>query len=776
MAAGPRSALRIAALTTLTALAVVGPALVAPPAQGSTANGGRPGAGHHGGWGSDPLFERVGTFPVYENLAGGEDPTTETSSEIVTATGDGRTLIYTDSPAERIGFVDITDPSRPQPDGFLALAGEPTSASVHGRWLLVAIDMSESFENPSGELVVYDTRNRSEVASFELPGQPDSIGTNPRSNYAAVTIENQRDEDVVINGVEGGLPQEPAGSLVRVRMKGRPSLWTTDTIELTGLSAVAPSDPEPEYVDVSDRGLAVVTLQENNHLVVVDLPRKRVIRDFPAGTTDLTQVDTVEDGVISPTDELADVVREPDAVAWVSSARFVTANEGDLFGGSRGFTQFDRWGNERYDSGNSFEHLAISLGHYPEGRSENKGTEPEGVEFGDYGRDGELLFVGAERANLVGVYQVRGRSIDPDPIQVLPTGVGPEGLLAVPRRNLLVVASEVDAADDGIRSILTIYQLSRRDTAPYPMLTSVPLDAGSAGAPIGWGALSGLAADPTDATLLYAIHDNAYDQPRIYTIDASSRPARIIDQLPIGLPDDLTLDAEGLTIAADGSFWVASEGSGEADGTTANRLVQVAPTTGAVMDVVDLPVEVAAQQTRFGLEGVSYHDDALHVVVQREWADDPEGTVKVGRFDLTDRTWSFARFPLDPVESPAGGWVGLSEIASLGDGSFAVVERDNQAGPDKAIARVVVIRPTAADWGPADAPGTLAVSEPLDVLDVLDGLSQSGWWGDKLEGLAVGADGTVWFVTDNDAVDDATGETLFGAFGTISDLPAPPAP
>jgi hypothetical protein len=61
----------------------------------------------------------------------------------------------------------------------------------------------------------------------------------------------------------------------------------------------------------------VVTLQENNHIVVVDLEKLAVINDFPAGAVTLNGIDTEEDGVISLTDTLANVLREPDAVTWL---------------------------------------------------------------------------------------------------------------------------------------------------------------------------------------------------------------------------------------------------------------------------------------------------------------------------------------------------------------------------------------------------------------------------------------------------------------------------
>jgi hypothetical protein len=59
-----------------------------------------------------------------------------TVAEIVSVTSDGLTLVYTDSPGERIGFVDISDPSNPQPDGVVLVDGEPTSVTVTDEYVL----------------------------------------------------------------------------------------------------------------------------------------------------------------------------------------------------------------------------------------------------------------------------------------------------------------------------------------------------------------------------------------------------------------------------------------------------------------------------------------------------------------------------------------------------------------------------------------------------------------------------------------------------------------
>ena len=51
-------------------------------------------------------------------------------AEIVAASPDGETLVYTDSETVEIGFVDISDPSTPTEIGTLGLGGSPTSVAA----------------------------------------------------------------------------------------------------------------------------------------------------------------------------------------------------------------------------------------------------------------------------------------------------------------------------------------------------------------------------------------------------------------------------------------------------------------------------------------------------------------------------------------------------------------------------------------------------------------------------------------------------------------------
>ena len=116
-------------------------------------------------------FERTATYPVFQNRPAGEDAASETVAEISATSEDGRTLVYTDAVARRIGFLDISDPDRPEGLGTLSLASlgdaedEPTSVTVVGSHVLVVVNTSASYTEPSGRLDVISLRTRTRVAS-----------------------------------------------------------------------------------------------------------------------------------------------------------------------------------------------------------------------------------------------------------------------------------------------------------------------------------------------------------------------------------------------------------------------------------------------------------------------------------------------------------------------------------------------------------------------------------------------------------------------------------
>lgn len=733
-------------------------------------------------------FERIASFPVFLN----SDITQETVSEIVAYAERFQQLIYTDAALGKLGFIDIADPADPKPLGTLDLGGDPTSVAVRRGFALACINTSVDFVQTSGELLVIDIQTRSLVRSIALGGQPDSISISPDGRYAAVVIENERDEDLG----SGAPPQLPAGFLRIVDLVGPPDAWTTRDVSLTGFAALFPEDPEPEFVDISEANLAVVTLQENNHIAIVDLPTGQVVQHFAAGSVDLTAIDVSENDLIEQTGALNAVRREPDGVVWTGPLTFATANEGDLVGGSRGFTLFNVFGIPVYDAGNSLEHLVARMGHYPDDRSQNKGNEPEAVEFGRFGEK-DYLFVGSERSNVVAVYELVGNT--PTIVQVLATGQGPEGLLAIPSRDLLVVASENDAREDKLRAQVSIFK--RTGTPNYPTLISA--NRRNEEVPIPWAAQSGLVPNPSKPNEVFSVHDSYYKKSRIYTLNVGQVPAVIERERALldsngvllaalqGLKQTLSsalsfnpaafvnadktvnLDLEGIAVGGDGSFWMVSEGGGNLTNGVSNPvaspflspnlLVKVGP-NGTILEAILPPAAVTAQQFRFGYEGVAVVGDQVYVCFQRRWTGlgDPADRVRIGRYDTVTKAWTYAYYALQTPLSANGGWVGLSELSYAGDGEFLVIERDDQGGPDAAvkhIKRFSINGVTFRDH--SETPNFDTVTKSLVVDLLFSGVLKvtGGLVPEKFEGLAVLPNKDLLLINDNDGVEDNSGET-----------------
>jgi hypothetical protein len=682
-------------------------------------------------------FNRIASFMVAQNAPDAE----ESSAEIIGATGDGMTLVYTDSPAGVVGFIDLTDPAAPAAAGAIPLEGEPTSVAVMGQTAYVGENTSQSFTDPSGVLHAVDVDSRAVLGTCDLGGQPDAVAISPDGSFVAVAIENERDEDLG----DGRVGQMPGGFLTITQTSDAGlDCDSTMRVDLTGLALIAPEDPEPEFVSINGEGEIVVTLQENNHIVVVSATGE-VLSHFSAGEVTIEGIDIEEEGALI-FDQALTWPREPDAIAWIDDTHFAMANEGDMDGGTRGWTIMSQDGEVIYESGASFEHAIVEIGHYPEERSGNKGVEPESVTFGTYGGV-PMVFVGAERSSIVGVYDVTDPA-NPVLRQLLPSGIGPEGYAVIEARGLLVSANETD--DAGPRAHVMVFEFQDAD-AVYPHLTSAGMEELT-----GWGAISGqvMAEDGT----IFAVSDSFYAmQPTIFHIDVSQTPARIVDAIRVtraGQPAQL-MDMEGIALDGEGGFWIANEGN---SAELIPHAIFHVGADGAIEDAIALPPELLAVERRFGFEGITRVGDMLYVAVQREWADDPENHAKVLGYDLAAEEWSVIHYPLTPADT---GWVGLSEIVAHGEHLY-FVERDNlfEDAATKRITRVAL----SEMEGMVPLGQTPAVLAPEEVVDLLPHLTATGGYVlDKVEGLAIAADGTMWVSTDNDGVDDHSGETMFFA-------------
>ncbi|MFY7839390.1 MAG: choice-of-anchor I family protein [Lacibacter sp.] len=158
-----------------------------------------------------------------------------------------------------------------------------------------------------------------------------------------------------------------------------------------------------------------------------------------------------------------DPVAFPNATALKTNAQLgrlnITTTLGDTDGDgdfdelySYGARSFSIWNGQTgelvFDSKNQIDTKAAELGKYPDGRSDDKGCEPEGITIGRVGNN-NLLFVGLERANAVMIYDITN-PVKPQYLQWLDTGIAPEGVLFVSAdkspngKSLFIASSETD--------------------------------------------------------------------------------------------------------------------------------------------------------------------------------------------------------------------------------------------------------------------------------------------------------------------------------------------
>jgi hypothetical protein len=142
-------------------------------------------------------------------------------------------------------------------------------------------------------------------------------------------------------------------------------------------------------------------------------------------------------------------------------------------------------------------------------------------------------------------------------VQLLPTGLSPEGLLAIPSRDLFLTSDEVSGTITIFEGVEGIWQGS----AAAPTVRSSGVDEP-------WAALSGLAASSDNANVLYAVPDNAAPSA-IYEIQTGGDVANLSVMAQITSEDEQAYyDLEGIavdtsTLAPEegAGFWLAHEGN-----------------------------------------------------------------------------------------------------------------------------------------------------------------------------------------------------------------------
>lgn len=352
--------------------------------------------------------------------------------------------------------------------------GSVNSVAIKNGVAAFAIE-SNTRANP-GVVAFYDTASRANTGSVSVGALPDMLTFTPDggkllvANEATPTTYGTRIGSSVPR-VYGSAAVDPVGSVSIIDMNTRTVVATPGFAGVTQTGSHIRSntgmDFEPEYIAVNAAGTkAFVGLQEANAMGVLDLATNTFEKVVGLGAKDFNapgnSIDPKDNGTVTFANHAVKGLYMPDGIATyeVSGQTFVVmANEGDFreddadrstagslgaaapldrlrvsntdsspgdlyAAGARSFSIRDADGNLVYDSGDILDKAAFAAGIYNDGRSRDKGVEPEGVTLLEIG--GHILaFVGLERTteSAIGIFDIT----DPNSVDFLDLLVGGDG-------------------------------------------------------------------------------------------------------------------------------------------------------------------------------------------------------------------------------------------------------------------------------------------------------------------------------------------------------------
>ncbi|MBP6686912.1 MAG: choice-of-anchor I family protein [Lacibacter sp.] len=382
--------------------------------------------------------------------------------EAVPKTNNGKVVVFNTTTHEAIAVVTVgalPDMITFTPDGNFILTaneGEPNEAytidplgtvsiiDVNNNYAATTIDFS-NFASRAAELKTKGFRLFGKNASFEQDVEPEYIAIASNSQTAWVTLQEN-------NGI----------AKIDLSTKTITNIFPLGFKDYNNpMNTIDPSDQDGgiNFGAWPVKGMYLpdaIAVNSHNGVPFIYSANEGDVREW-AG---LTPVEVRRAGHASV---VLDPTAFPNAAALKTNAQLgrlnITTTLGDTDGDgdfdelySYGARSFSIWngltGQLVYDSKNQIDLKANELGKYPDGRSDDKGCEPEGITIGRVGNN-NLLFVGLERANAVMIYDITNPT-KPVYSQWLNTGVGPEGVLFISAdkspnsKSMFIASSETD--------------------------------------------------------------------------------------------------------------------------------------------------------------------------------------------------------------------------------------------------------------------------------------------------------------------------------------------
>lgn len=327
--------------------------------------------------------------------------------------------------------------------------GSINSVSISNGMAAFAIE--NSTRTNAGIVQLYSTSSRSLASgtnTFTVGALPDMLTFTPDGTKILVANEGTPDAygkriGSSVPRVYGPASNDPVGSVTIIDVANRTVAATATlagvTTSGTHIRTNTGMDFEPEYIAVSaDGSKAYVTLQEANAIGILDLQTNTFTKVVGLGAKDFSlpgnTIDPLNNGNVNLINANVKGLYMPDGIATYDVAGktyLVTANEGDFreddgdrsaasslgatgdlanirisntdssagdlyAAGARSFSIRDADGHLVYDSGDILDKEAFARGIYDDGRSRDKGVEPEGVDLFTLGGR-TIAAVGLER-------------------------------------------------------------------------------------------------------------------------------------------------------------------------------------------------------------------------------------------------------------------------------------------------------------------------------------------------------------------------------------------
>ena len=256
--------------------------------------------------------------------------------------------IYTVSSTGSLTVTGTLTPTITPPTGTALI---PNSVAVKNGVVAVAYAVQNTTTSAqlTGKVAFFNAGNGSLINAVDVGALPDMLTFTPDGTKVLVANEGEPNSygqatsvdpegSVSIINIAGGVASATVQTATFTSFNSQIASLKASGVRIIGPGATVAQDVEPEYIAVAPDGLtAMVTLQENNAIAILDIASATITQIIPLGAKDYSlpgnDIDpSDQDGGINIQNWPVFGLYQPDAIASFSingQTYYITANEGD---------------------------------------------------------------------------------------------------------------------------------------------------------------------------------------------------------------------------------------------------------------------------------------------------------------------------------------------------------------------------------------------------------------------------------------------------------------